>query len=250
MMAVLTGARYEDIREFVRGTEKDSTSPKKRLLAEMKRAGIEPSYSRPTLFRIYENLFCLAANHEYGHLGTDAAQITEATMHARAEIHKIVHGLRSLGGIWKELRLVATNEHIGIREGRRIHGHYTVRQADLVNGARHKDAVCRVYFPVDIHSPKKSEGTGIARAGIRSRPYDIPLRALIASDVDGLTMAGRCISGDFVAHSSYRVTGNAVAMGQAAGITAALAALNDCLPQELPWPRIESELDKLNKNQA
>ena len=29
-------------------------------------------------------------------------------------------------------------------------------------------------------------------------------------------MAGRCISGDFLAHSSYRVTGNAVPMGEAA----------------------------------
>jgi hypothetical protein len=34
-------------------------------------------------------------------------------------------------------------------------------------------------------------------------------------------MAGRCISGDFLAHSSYRVTGNAVAMGEAAGRHAA-----------------------------
>jgi hypothetical protein len=58
------------------------------------------------------------------------------------------------------------------------------------------------------------------------KPYDIPLRALIAKDVDGLLMAGRCISGDFIAHSSYRVTGNAVAMGEAAGVTAALAALS------------------------
>ena len=51
------------------------------------------------------------------------------------------------------------------------------------------------------------------------RPYDIPLRALIARDVDGLMMAGRCISGDFVAHASYRVTGNAVAMGEKGGKT-------------------------------
>jgi hypothetical protein len=28
--------------------------------------------------------------------------------------------------------------------------------------------------------------------------------------VDGLMMAGRCNSGDFIAHSSYRVTANAV----------------------------------------
>ena len=48
-------------------------------------------------------------------------------------------------------------------------------------------------------------------------------------------MAGRCISGDFLAHSSYRVTGNAVAMGQAAGTAAAVAARHSCLPHEVPW---------------
>ena len=35
-------------------------------------------------------------------------------------------------------------------------------------------------------------------------------------------MAGRCISGDFFAHASYRVTGNAVATGEAAGVLAAV----------------------------
>ncbi len=61
-------------------------------------------------------------------------------------------------------------------------------------------------------------------AGVKTKPYDIPHRALIARDVDGLMMAGRCISGDFIAHASYRVTGNATAMGEAAGATAAVAA--------------------------
>jgi hypothetical protein len=48
---------------------------------------------------------------------------------------------------------------------------------------------------------------------------------LIARDVDGLLLAGRCISGDFFAHASYRVTGNAVATGEAAGRHAAKVAL-------------------------
>jgi hypothetical protein len=54
-------------------------------------------------------------------------------------------------------------------------------------------------------------------------PYQIPYRSLVARDVDNLLLAGRCISGDFVAHSSYRVVGNAVPLGQAAGAAAALA---------------------------
>jgi len=50
-------------------------------------------------------------------------------------------------------------------------------------------------------------------------------------------MAGRCISGDFFAHASYRVTGNAVAMGEAAGQVAARAALTHRLPQEIGYRR-------------
>ena len=72
--------------------------------------------------------------------------------------------------------------------------------------------------------------------GVKAVPYDIPLRALIAGDVDGLMMAGRCISGDFLAHASYRVTGDAAAMGEAAGSVAARAAQEKLLPQEIPWP--------------
>ncbi len=96
-------------------------------------------------------------------------------------------------------------------------------------------------FGVDVHSPNPAtEGKGVTEESRRCRaqPYDIPLRALIARDVDGLLLGGRCISGDFLAHSSYRVTGNAVAMGQAAGATAALSARRGCLPHEIAWPDV------------
>ncbi|HAO48016.1 MAG TPA: FAD-dependent oxidoreductase, partial [Runella sp.] len=133
--------------------------------------------------------------------------------------------------------IVATPEQIGIRDGRRIQGRYTVTKEDLVVGARHTDAVTRPTFGVDIHATdrKTNEVETISRGGIKMIPYDIPLRALIAKDVDGLMMAGRCISGDFTAHASYRVTGNAVAMGEAAGAVAALAAKSNKLPHEIDW---------------
>jgi formylglycine-generating enzyme required for sulfatase activity len=71
------------------------------------------------------------------------------------------------------------------------------------------------------------------------------LRALIASEVDALMMAGRNISGDFIAHSSYRVTGNSVAMGEAAGVTAAIAALSKRLPHEVEWTEAARRLAEL-----
>jgi len=81
--------------------------------------------------------------------------------------------------------------------------------------------------------------------GIKVAPYDIPLRAMIAKDVDGLMMAGRCISGDFISHSSYRVTGNAVGMGEGAGVIAALAALSKRLPHEVPWSEGVTKLEAI-----
>ncbi|MGI5869064.1 MAG: FAD-dependent oxidoreductase [Kiritimatiellia bacterium] len=60
--------------------------------------------------------------------------------------------------------------------------------------------------------------------------------------MDNLLLAGRCISGDFVSHSSYRVTGTAAATGQAVGVAAALNAQKGCLPAELKWADVEQAL--------
>ena len=140
-----------------------------------------------------------------------------------------------MGGIWKNIRIVATADQIGIRESRRIYGRYTITKDDLIRGARFDDAVCRTTFGVDVHSLDPSKHKSIEKIGFKSKPYDIPLRSLIAKDVDGLMMAGRCISGDFYAHASYRVTGNAVAMGEAAGQVAGQAVSNNKLPQDIQY---------------
>jgi hypothetical protein len=210
--------------------------------AELARAGLTPSYGHPTLFQVGENVLALMINHEYGVSALDANQITRATLRGRAEVNAVVDGLRALGGPWQDLQLVATAEQIGIREARRVRGLYTVTQRDLVAGRRHADAVCHVSFGVDVHALDPSKDTSLSNMGVRMQPYDIPLRALVARDVDGLLLAGRCISGDFIAHASYRVTGNAVATGQAAGILAAVAAKSGALPREVPWATVQREL--------
>ena len=236
MIALLGGVQYDELneRKFVRGDGVTAGEAKDALFAEMGRAGVTPSYSRPTLFRIRSDHFAMMANHEYGVSGIDAQGMTDATMDAREEIHKMVNGLRGLGGVWKDIQVLATSPQIGVREGRRIHGRYTVDKEDLVKGARFDDAVCRATFCVDIHAlDSKHAGGGTTTEGVRAVPYDIPLRSLIAKDVDGLVLAGRCISGDFFAHASYRVTGNSVPLGEAAGKTAAVAAQTDRQPHQV-----------------
>ena len=100
--------------------------------------------------------------------------------------------------------------------------------------------MCRCTFNVDVHSTDPAKDKGIDNRGVRSRPYDIPFRSLLARDVDGLLVAGRCISGSFYAHASYRVTGNSVATGEAAGVAAATAARENVLPHEVDWAALHA----------
>jgi hypothetical protein len=213
-------------------------------MAEFRRADLTSSYGKPTIFVIREDLYAWMINHEYGASALDAQSITDATLRARDELHRLVGGLRGLGGVWSNIHIVATAEQIGVREGRRIHGRYTLTTDELVSGARFNDAVCRASFPIDVHSTNRHTSTAVEPSTLRSQPYDIPLRSLIARDVDGLLMAGRCISGDFIAHSSYRVTGNAVPMGEAAGVCAAVAARDHCLPHEVEFSKVSELLGR------
>lgn len=221
LIALVGGIRKSEVRPFFREGDDTWAEPKERLRERMAAGGCDPSYGRPSLFPVREDFFILMSNHEYQFKGIRAEDLTAATLKARRELNDQINGLRAQGGVWQGIRLLATAEQIGVREGRRIHGRHTVTIDEMVAGVRHPDAVCRVHFGIDVHSTNPKAHKGIEATGHRTQPYDIPLRALIAKDIEGLLMAGRCISGDFLAHSSYRVTGNAAAMGEAVGRHAA-----------------------------
>ena len=252
--ALLVVKDVEALREFIRfGSPKEGENSdgekKKRIKDVLVSTGHSPSYGAPTMWHVRDNLVFAMMNHEYGVKPWDAAEITAATVRARAEMNQMVANLRQLGGPWEGIQIVATAEQIGVRDGRRIKGRFTVRQDDVTNGARHDAAVVRATFPVDVHAltAEDNKQSAYNNRGLKTRPYDIPLRALIAQDVDGLLMAGRCISGDFIAHSSYRVTGNAVGMGEAAGVIAALAATSKRLPHEVAWSEGEAKLKAIGQ---
>lgn len=252
--ALLMVKDVEALREFVRfGTplagENSKGDKKKRIKDAIVKTGHFPSYANSTLWHVSGNLIFAMLNHEYGIKPWDAAEITAATVRARAEMNKMVTGLNSLGGPWEGIQLVATAEQIGVRDGRRLAGRFTVTKEDL-KGARYDDAVVRATFGVDVHATSaqlNKDAAHRADLNIKVAPYDIPLRAMIARDVDGLMMAGRCISGDFISHSSYRVTGNAVGMGEGTGAIAALAALSKRLPHEVPWSEGAAKLAEIRR---
>lgn len=128
--------------------------------------------------------------HSYGVNPLDPASLTEAVITARRELFAQEQALRALGQPWEKLRIAATAPVLGIREGRRILGKYTVTLQDALEGRKHPDSVCRVNFPLDIHPLSPDSTIARERAGLHSQPYDIPLRALEAMDRSNLLLAG------------------------------------------------------------
>ena len=101
---------------------------------------------------------------------------------------------------------------------------------------------------MDIHSYSKDSTNADRKANRKAKPvpYEIPLRALVADEVEGLMMAGRCISGDCFAYGNFRVGGNAARTGEAAGTAAGYSTVHN-IPLEETYSIIKQLLEKHNK---
>ena len=154
-------------------------------------------------------------------LGIDGDELSKATLEGRQQIRRAMELFKKIRPVLGDVYLMELPMIIGVRETRRVKGEYYVTDDDVKEGRRHEDGICLVHFGVDIHEPSKSTQTCFGHKG-----FDIPLRSLVPLGVENLLTAGRCISGSFVAHAAYRVTGDCLKMGEAAGVLAAVAAAN------------------------
>ncbi len=84
-------------------------------------------------------------------------------------------------------------------------------------------------------------GIGFVRLS-KMKIHDVPYRAILPEKLDGLLMAGRCISATHVAASAGKSMGNCVATGHAAGLAAAMSAKKRCLPRELKVSQLQDAL--------
>jgi hypothetical protein len=190
---------------------------KLKLKALLEGVGAPPTYGMPLLIRLSPGgAWLLAVNHQYGVDPRKPETLTQGTVAARAELLRAATLLREKAPGWQNFRVLGVSEKLALREGRRIAGEYRLTADDLLSGRRFDDGICLVHFPVDIHA-LDPEDPAYGKEGISAQPYHIPYRALVAKGMDNLALAGRCISGDFFAHASYRVVGNTIAMGEALG---------------------------------
>jgi len=170
----------------------------------------------------------------------DPDDLTRAEVEARAQVMELFAFFKRDVPGFANCRIAATATQIGIRESRRIVGLYTLTRDDVLGARTFDDAVARSAYPIDIHNPSGS-GTTTQRLA-PGAAYEIPYRCLVPERVDGLLVAGRCISTTHEAHASTRLTPTVMSLGQAAGTAAAIAARRGIQPREVDARELRAEL--------
>ncbi|MBQ8509699.1 MAG: FAD-dependent oxidoreductase [Clostridia bacterium] len=183
--------------------------------------GYRLPFTKPFIIQIPNTRHAVVQlTHMRGYDPTSASDLTKAAIEGRRQAMEVVNFLKARVERFRDIELLETAPLLGVRESRRIAGEYTIDRNDLIDGGRHEDDITTASFGVDIHDPSSTNQKcyGVKR-------YGIPYRSLIPKGIEGLLVAGRCISGTSEAMASYRVTGNCAAMGEAAGAAAAEAAM-------------------------
>jgi hypothetical protein len=162
--------------------------------------------------------------------GTDPRDLTDAENEIRATARQLWQFFRNYVPGFERCTLLDVAPEIGVRETRRIAGLCTVSLDDVLTGREFDDAIGRGAYCVDIHEPDGS----IRHLHIEDgKSYTIPYRALVPRGLDGLLLAGRCISADHEALGALRVEVPCMVEGQAAGVAAALCAQEGVAPRQV-----------------
>ena len=135
--------------------------------------------------------------------------------------------------------LVRAGQDLGVRETRRIEGEYTLTLEDCQQGKHFDDVIALRYGTIDAAGLKATEGElhGTIKDG-----HEYPYRCMLPRRVDPLLVAGRCASLSHLGLSTCKAMGNMMAIGQAAGVAAAICAEEDTLPRDLDVSKVQDRL--------
>ncbi|MDR7511535.1 MAG: FAD-dependent oxidoreductase [Armatimonadota bacterium] len=183
------------------------TVPRDRLLVF---EGVRPGEAVVNTTRVLDRL---------GIVGEDLAR---AEVEGRRQAYQVADFLRRRVPGFGASYLLETPAQIGVRETRRVVGDYVLTADDIVSARKFEDAVACGAYPIDIHDP--SSERLVTRRVPRGDYYTIPYRCLLPRGGENWLVAGRCISSTHEAFAAFRVSAIVMAIAQAAGTAAAMAA--------------------------
>ena len=129
---------------------------------------------------------------------------------------------------------------LGIRESRRIVGDYEVTLDDFLAAREFPDSIGRGAMPAGTHTP---DGVTMCVYDLEpGKSMTIPYRCMLPKGKDGLLVAGRCVSYEPQVANCIRCMPQCMAMGEAAGVAAAMASKAGVSPRNVDIPRLQKTL--------
>ncbi len=172
---------------------------------------------------------------------TDPEQLMAAEAEGLRQIENGISFFRNYLPGFDRIELKRKALQIGVRETRQVIGLHTLTGAEAKACTQFEDVIAQCCYAIDIHQPGE-----VGTILIPFEPgthFDIPWRSLIpASGPGNLVVTGRCISADQEAMSAFRVSPSVMAIGEAAGITAALASQQNLPVAEVGHQPVQKEL--------
>lgn len=165
--------------------------------------------------------WCVNTSRIMGVDSTDNESLSQAEIVGREQVQQILRFLQKYVPGCENARLKSTGSHVGIRESRHILGDYRLTAEDLLSAKVPEDSILLAANSVDVHG--RFGPTSNEYVPIQGDYYGVPYRSLLPKGMEQLLMAGRCVSADSTAAGAIRVMPPCMAMGQAAGVAAALA---------------------------
>ncbi len=163
------------------------------------------------------------------------AETNQRGIEARDRVLAFIHRQKGL----ENVDLIASASEVGVRETYRVVGEKTITEQEYLQGLVPDDALAWSYWMVDAHNAASSARLVFLEEG---KVATIPLGAMLPKGVGNMLVAGRAISSDQGANSALRVQASCMAMGQAAGVVAALAAELHCDPRDVPIDLVKKRL--------
>lgn len=165
---------------------------------------------------------------------TDAENLTNAEIEGRRQVEELMHFFHKYVPGCENATLMGTGSTMGIRESRHVQGDFVLPVQDLIDGVVPDDVILLSANSIDVHGAQGGPAGGLYMP-IKKNLYGIPYRVLLPKDVDGLLLAGRCVSAESAAAGAIRVMPPAMALGQAAGTAAALCLEKGIYPTLLDY---------------
>jgi hypothetical protein len=127
--------------------------------------------------------------------------------------------------------LLDTAPQLGTRGSRRLRGEYTMTKENMTSTEIHDDTII-VYRSMTAPPGQGGEIINVCQ----------PYRCLVPKDAEGLLVAGRCFSSDLTANNRFNLIPHCIAMGQGAGVGAAIAIKNNVAPRAIDYKKLRKIL--------